>query len=225
FKPEVKTDCKPYHKFFTQPNMVFNIPPDWNTFEDYLSCLKSKYRVRYKRALKKGADIQSREFKLIDIEQYENEMFQLFKQVANNADFSTFNLNDHYFKQLKIELKDNIYVKGYFLGDKLVGFTTLINNGHELEAHYLGYDAPTNTSTQLYLNMLYDMVKYGIEQNFSKLVFSRTAMEIKSSVGAKPENMYFYLRHQSSQKNKMVPLVLSYLTPNQEWKERNPFKD
>ena len=116
-------------------------------------------------------------------------------------------------------------MEAYFLDEKLVGFTTTINNGHELEAHYLGYDAKVNGPTMLYLNMLYDMIKYGIEIGVNDIVLSRTALEIKSSVGAKPVNMYFYLRHQKTHTNKLLPMLLSYLTPNQDWEPRNPFKD
>ena len=47
----------------------------------------------------------------------------------------------------------------------------------------------------MYLNMLFDMAFYGIENQFKKVVFARTAMEIKSSIGAKPYKMNIYLKH------------------------------
>jgi hypothetical protein len=36
----------------------------------------------------------------------------------------------------------------------------------------------------LYLNMLYDMIAYSINKGFKEIIFARTALEIKSSVGA-----------------------------------------
>jgi len=39
----------------------------------------------------------------------------------------------------------------------------------------------------LYLNMLYDMVCHSINKGFKQIIFARTALEIKSSVGAIPE--------------------------------------
>jgi len=224
FKPN-ENSSKPYHRFFTQPNMIFYVQKGWNSFEDYLASLKSKYRVRYKRTSKKGSSLKRKIFSLEDIEHYEKEMFALFEQVAKNAEFSTFKLHKNYFKELKIGLRENYRLEAYFLEDRLVGFTTTIKNGSELEAHYLGYDAKVNGSAMLYLNMLYDMIKYGIEIGVSQIVLSRTALEIKSSVGAKPVNMYFYLRHQKTHANKLLPMLLSYLTPNQDWEPRSPFKD
>jgi hypothetical protein len=41
----------------------------------------------------------------------------------------------------------------------------------------------------LYLNMLYDMT-YSINKGFKEIIFARTALEIKSSVGARPIQMY-----------------------------------
>jgi hypothetical protein len=44
----------------------------------------------------------------------------------------------------------------------------------------------------LYLNML------SINKGFKEIIFARTALEIKSSVGAKPIQMYGYIGHTSS---------------------------
>ena len=38
--------------------------------------------------------------------------------------------------------------------------------------------------------MLYNMTKFGIENQFKKIIFGRTALEIKSSIGAEPVIMY-----------------------------------
>ena len=42
-----------YFKFSVQPSMVLEIGSDWNAMEDYLTALKSKYRVRVNQALRK----------------------------------------------------------------------------------------------------------------------------------------------------------------------------
>lgn len=54
--------------------------------------------------------------------------------------------------------------------------------------------------------------------------FARTALEIKSSVGAVPENLYCYLRHQNPLVNKFTGTLLDYLKPVEEWLPRHPFK-
>ena len=40
-----------YHPFSVEPNMVFNIDENWKTFDDYLAAMKTKFRVKAKKAL------------------------------------------------------------------------------------------------------------------------------------------------------------------------------
>jgi len=93
-----------------------------------------------------------------------------------------------------------------------------------MEAHYLGYDKSKNAQHQIYLNMLYDLIKEGIDARVDKIQFARTALEIKSSVGAVPYDMLCYLKHKTTWKNKFLPKLLSFMVPEKEWQPRSPFK-
>ena len=72
--------------------------------------------------------------------------------------------------------------------------------------------------------MLYDMIAYSINKGFKEIVFARTALEIKSSVGAKPEKMYGFIKHQNPIIDSKIEKLFGYLEPQIDWKERNPFK-
>jgi hypothetical protein len=125
-------------------------------------------------------------------------------------------------------MKDNLggdfKVFGYYLDDKLVGFYTLILNNKQLETYFLGYDSEHQYANQLYLNMLYNMAKFGIEHQFSKIVYARTAMAIKSSVGAKPYAMEMYMKHTNGILNAILKPIFILMNPKQGWEERHPFK-
>jgi hypothetical protein len=88
----------------------------------------------------------------------------------------------------------------------------------------LGYNSEYQYKNQLYLNMLYDMVSFGIENKFSSIVYARTAMVIKSSVGAKPKNMIIYMKHTNWIMNTLLKYIFKLMNPKQDWKERHPFK-
>ena len=113
---------------------------------------------------------------------------------------------------------------GYFDGDKLVGYYTHIQSHGDLDAHFLGYDPQKNKECQLYLNMLYDLVDDAIRLNSNNLIMSRTALEIKSSVGAVAHPMVLYLKTTNSILNLGVAKALSYFKPNEKWVPRSPFK-
>jgi hypothetical protein len=72
--------------------------------------------------------------------------------------------------------------------------------------------------------MLYDMVAYSINKGFKKIIFARTALEIKSSIGAKPQKMYGFAQHSSPIVDLAFESVFCYLEPKVIWQERNPFK-
>lgn len=107
---------------------------------------------------------------------------------------------------------------------KLIGFNTLIQNGDVKDTYFLGYDDSIQKEKMLYLNMLYDMIAYSINKGFKEIVFARTALEIKSSVGAKPEKMYGFIQHHNPAINKFMDRLFCYLEPETVWQERNPFK-
>jgi hypothetical protein len=213
-----------FNEFTIQPNMVLNLSENWNDFKDYLNAFHSKYRVRARRAFKKAALIQRRELNEEDIAINMSTINGLYNQVVKNVGFNVVKLHQEYFLGLKKSLGDLFCLTGYYLGDQLIGFYTTIENGRELEAHFLGIDQSLNQDYQIYLNMLYDMVRQGIDLQKKRIVFARTALEIKSSIGAVPEEMYCYLRHRNPLSNKFTPTIFEYLRPKTEWVQRHPFK-
>ncbi len=213
-----------YTQFSVQPTMSVNIDPLWKTTEDYVSAMKSKYRVRMRGARKKAIDIQKRILSASEVNSYEADISKLYRYVSDQAAFNLFILKDNYFYHLKNQLGDKMNVTGYFLDGKMVGFYTSIQTHDALDAHFLGYDHNYNGSHQLYLNMLYDLVEEGISLGVSHVDMSRTALEIKSSVGATPTDLHLYLKLSSKAVAKYTPKLLDFLTPKEEWKARNPFK-
>ncbi|NRS90016.1 putative N-acyltransferase [Flavobacterium sp. 7E] len=214
-----------YFKFSTQPNMLFDIRDSWHHFDEYIAALSKKYRDQYKRARKKSADIHKRKLSLDEIEKYKTRIFELYMNVAKNAPFNTFYLTENHFEVFKSCLKDNFLFYGYFIDDTLIGFNTLIKNGVDIDTYFLGYDEQYQREKMLYLNMLYDMIAYSINKGYKRIVFARTALEIKSSVGATPANMLGLMKHSNPIINLFVSKAFRYFEPEMQWQQRNPFKE
>ncbi|KJD36871.1 hypothetical protein PW52_03550 [Tamlana sedimentorum] len=212
------------YKVKVQPNMLLSVTANWLKFDDYTASLTKKYRDRYKRAKKKLNGIQIKELSLVEMEKLQNIMHEFYLNVSNNAKFNTFILPENHFYSLKENLQDNFKVFGYFLNEELVGFYTLILNKDNLETYFLGYHQTHQYKNQLYLNMLYDMLKFGIENKFKTIVYARTAMAIKSSVGAEAKNMFVYMKHTNVLINGLLKQIFKLMNPKQDWEERHPFK-
>lgn len=217
-------DFKEYYLFSTQPNMVFFNQPDWECEADYVNALSKKYRDHYKRARKKSEMVVKRQMELEEINFYNDKINELYFNVTKNAPFNTFYLAENHFATLKQTLGDKFLFYGYFIEDKLIGFNTMIVNGCALDTYFLGYDDEHQKDKMLYLNMLYDMIGYAITKKYKKLIFSRTALEIKSSVGAKPIEMVGFVQHSNKFINRFMGKLFQYFDPKVTWIERNPFK-
>lgn len=214
----------PFYEFNTQPNMIFDLNENWKSESDYVAAFTKKYRDQYKRARKKLDGISTRELTLEEIENNEDRIYQLYHYVAQNAPFNTFFLAENHFTTFKKQCGNRFLMIGYFLNEKLIGFHSLLLNGDVLETYFLGYDEQIQKEKMLYLNMLYNMTAFGIEHQFKKIIFGRTALEIKSSIGAEPILMSGFLFHTNSLINKYIDKVFPKLEPTLSWQQRHPFK-
>jgi predicted N-acyltransferase len=216
---------KSLYKAQAQPNMMFSADTNWMNMDDYCSALTKKYRRRYKTARNRVGLLENRELNLNDLHYLSSELFRLYKNVSDNARVNSFILPHNHFVSFKENLGERFKVFGYFQEDKLIGFYSLVLNNDILETYFLGYDQQLQRKHQMYLNMLYNMVDFAIQNNFKTVVYARTAMEIKSSIGAKPFKMYIYVKHANNIiANTVLSLIVKYMNPLRKWEERHPFK-
>lgn len=208
--------------FEIQPSMELDFPS--TDFQGYLSSMSTKYRTRAKRAFKKAESLERRVIDREALVRYESRMFELYEQVVNNAGFNVVDLHPKYNASIANQLGGEVQVSGYFDGEELLAFFSTIKNGSTLEAHFVGYEKTRNHEFQLYLNMLYDMIRLAFELGCTRISFARTALEIKSSVGATPHDYACYLRHRNPYVNKLTGSILEYLKPVEQWVQRHPFK-
>lgn len=213
------------YDFNVQPNMVFELNPEWKTEADYVAAFSKKYRDQYKRSHKKYEGIEARELSYAEIVAHEERIYELYHYVAKNAPFNTFFLAKNHFSTFKKQLQEQLRVCGHFLNGELVGFHTVLLNGDTLETYFLGYDEHIQKEKMLYLNMLYHMTKFGIENGFKEIIFGRTALEIKSSIGAHPVLMSGFIFHTNKLINKHMDKIFTRLEPNVDWQQRHPFKE
>ncbi|GAA4765823.1 MULTISPECIES: GNAT family N-acetyltransferase [Flavobacterium] len=219
-----KYDFAEMYDFNIQPNMIFELNPEWKTESDYVAAFSKKYRDQYKRSHKKCEGVTVKELNYQEIIVNEERIYDLYHHVAKNAPFNTFFLAKNHFSTFKKQLGEQLRVAGYFIDEKLVGFHTILLNGETLETYFLGYDEHIQKERMLYLNMLYNMTKFGIENGFKKIIFGRTALEIKSSIGAKPVLMSGFIYHTNKFINHFMDKIFIRLEPSVEWQQRHPFK-
>ena len=212
-----------YYSFNVEPNMKLTIHENWQNFDHYLTSLKTKFRVKAKKALKLSRNLLVKEITVENFDEQVKEMTELYKRVASKADFNLGAFNLATYKSLKEKLGDIYLLKSYWLDHKMVGFMSGMLNENKLDAHFVGIDYELNRSYAIYQRMLYDYIDIAITKKITTLNFGRTASEIKSSVGATPEHLTVYIRHKKSITNKFLKLFLLKIQPT-EFNQKFPFK-
>jgi predicted N-acyltransferase len=221
--PEAFLVAQGYHLFHGDPNMILHLQPEWESFDHYLDAMASKYRQRARSAFKKSEGLVSREMSLEDILAVNGELFSLFCKIAEKDRFVLQQVPEKYFCTLKAEMGDQLKVTGYYHEDQLIAFMTHIPNGQLLEAHYIGYDPELNRELKIYQRMLYDTVRFAIDEGYACISLGRTAMEIKSTIGAEGQQMNMYVRMTQPLINRLARPVMRNLSM-EEWIPRSPFR-
>ena len=212
-----------YYAFNIEPNMTLKISPKWQNFDNYLAALKTKFRVKAKKAIKLSNNLVTKDITVLNFEEHLLKMTELYKKVVTKAAFNLGEFKLQTYKSLKTKLGDSYILKSYWIEDKMVGFMSGMINKKNLDAHFVGLDYEFNKQYAIYQRMLYDYIKIAIDNKIELLNFGRTASEIKSSVGAIPQDLTVYIRHKKSIRNKILKLFLLKIQPT-EFNQKFPFK-
>ena len=199
--------------------------PAWNDFQDYLNALNSKSRLRIKKAIDSLKDLSFQELSLEEIENSNAEIYQLYKAVAENVGFNVININPNYFSSLKQNLGSKFKLFALKQEGKIIAFFSFVIHHEQMLAHFLGFEKKGNQKEKIYTNILINHIEQGIKNHVNTIDFGRTALEIKSSVGAEEEKLYCYITHRSKLYNKFLNKLLDFLKPEEPWTKRNPFKE
>ncbi len=212
------------HPFQIDPNMILNLDQSWSSFDDYLMAMRSKYRIRMKNAIKKFHPVTKCVLTTEELKQYKSKMYELYWDILSGSGFVLIQGQEAYFTLLKERLDEELQVVAYFLEGEMVAFYTWVMDGDKMDSHFIGVSSQYNLKHQLYLNILLDLVRDAIDNRAKQLLYYRTALEIKSSIGAEPYEMLCYIKHNNSLFTKLIPIVFKYFVPEQHWAQRHPFK-
>lgn len=212
-----------YHPFLVEPNMVMNIDSKWNSFDDYLTTLKTKFRVKANKAMELSKKLHIVDVTTKNIHSQLEPISSLYNKVATNAKFNLSKFNVDAYKELITNFSNTYILKTLWLNNTMVGFMSGMIHKNQLDAHFVGIDYSFNKEYAIYQKMLYEYIDIAINQKLDQINFGRTASEIKSSVGAKPKDLTMYLRHKKGFTNQILKLFLQRIQPTP-FKQKKPFK-
>ncbi len=197
------TDAEGFAVGLTCPKCILSLR--WETFDGYLSALRSDYRNRVKKVLRRSKDLTMR---FIQPEEFTDELYAMYLNVLGKSKVRIETLSKEYFqgKQFLLFVMEK--------EGKPVGFTQLLPNGGELIFEFVGVDYTYNHDHAVYHRMLFEIIRYGIEQGFTSIDFGQTADDTKLKLGSEYTYLYAYFHHS----NPLVNFFCKKLGPFLEYK-------
>ena len=212
-----------YSNFEIDVNMVVRIKDNWKSFDDYLGDLVTKFRTKVKGIYKKSNDLEVRVLTGDEIRLHKERITDLYDNVLHRADYRFGALKAESFATFADTMPNHFRLTGYFLEDKLVGFSTCFKGNEVVDANFVGIDYEHNHTYAIYQRMLCDFIRYTIDCNLKELRLGRTAEEMKSTLGAEPIHMKLYVKHKNHITNKLVKPLIGLIKPSK-FELRRPFK-
>lgn len=203
--------------------MVLELDPAWGSYDDYLASLRSKFRVKARRADSMSAALHVRELELAELWVHQERVQELLDQVCAKADYQLGCVSVASITALRARLGPELHLRGYFLDGRLVGFLSAFERGDTLDAHLVGLDYSVARQHGIYPRMLVDFLRIGLERGLERIDYGRAAEDIKSTLGARPVPTTVFLRHRNALVNPVLGLVARSVRLD-EPKLRAPFK-
>jgi hypothetical protein len=203
-KPSEVLERFSYRRIQTDPDMVLDFDNPLASFDEYLALLTTKYRSRIKKIIKTIDQAGLVCEKLTLDEELDAKAHHLYLNVESKASTRLATLPKGYFLALQQSLGDKFSCYGIKKDQELIGFVSIIKDQQDAIAYYVGLDYEVNKKLPIYFRLLQLVIESAIDLQCTRVLFGRTALEPKASLGAKPVEEFVWARHRIPVVNFMV---------------------
>ncbi|MBS1615461.1 MAG: GNAT family N-acetyltransferase [Bacteroidetes bacterium] len=205
-------------------SMQLDIPEHWRDMGDYAASLKHKYAQRFRKLRHAARQLSIREFDAEALTEQADEVYALYRQVAEHQPSRLGFLSKEFLPGLKKAHGDTFRIWGFWEADRLVAFASGWVHEHSFDMFYIGLDYARNAALQLYFNILFFSVEQAILLKKPLLILGRTALEAKARVGCRPRYLNSFLHVQNPLLRWIVSQLQERFTERSgAWEQRHPF--
>lgn len=158
------------------------------TFKEYLDSLRSPYRRRIKKALKKREKIRINRF---EPNEFTEIHYELYKSIMNRTQNPLESLPLEFFTDYDAELYEFADIES----NEVIGFIQLKELRGNLVFLFGGFRKEDNDRYDIYYNMLLKIIETGIEKKVKRIEFGQTAEESKLKIGCREVPEYLCVHH------------------------------
>ncbi|MDR3569720.1 MAG: GNAT family N-acetyltransferase [Syntrophobacteraceae bacterium] len=210
-----------YHLVDSLPNTHMEIR--WNTFDEYLASMKSYYRCKTVKYLRRN-EKELVSYKVVDDFHDMAEILhaQWQKVYDHAAEFQREILTPSFYREFSERLGKSSKVILFYRREKLVGHALLMVDGSMLRWLYFGREEAGNDD--LYLYVAQKVVETAINLKAGQLEMGLTTYPIKQDLGARITPIKFALRARSKMINPFVGFFYALMNDSPGLKDKEVFK-
>ncbi|HAD22355.1 MAG TPA: hypothetical protein DCF87_09630, partial [Opitutae bacterium] len=171
------------------PEMVVYVDPSWNSIEDCMPFLMKKSRTKFKRIQELSKDFKVERWSLNQLEKEGDLLIELYRSVFDRSGFRLGSLHLEELIESKRLWGDAFVVDVYVLDGENVGFQCAYVTPEATEAFFVGFRPKLIKSHAIYQRMLLEFIRMGILAGCEEVRMGRTALDVKSSIGALPRRL------------------------------------
>lgn len=203
------------------PNTYMDI--EWSTPEGYLTSMKSYYRSKLLRHLRKSQEQEIRYELRDNFHEMADSLFRQWTVVHNQADeLQREVLTPEFFREFSQRLGTRSKVLLFFRKDQLVGHALLLLDGDLLRWLFFGRNEPVNDS--LYIFVGHKVIETAIVLGAKRLELGLTTYSIKHDLGARSAPIKMALRTVYRPANWLVGLIYPLVNKPPRVQNKNIFK-
>ncbi len=204
-----------------QPNALIELT--WKSADDYIASMKSYYRSKLLKHLRRNED-RALSWQLTkDFYQMSQDLARQWMLVHNKANHIHREvLNSKFYQSIDVAFPEESMVLLLYDGDQLIGHALLLMDGDTLRWLYIGRNNTENDS--LYMLMMYKIIDVGISLNAKKIDCGPTTYSIKRDMGAKIEDLSYAFKLKSALLNRLFSGIVSRFNTVQAIKNKQIFK-
>ena len=156
---------------------------DYRDFDDYVAHVNSDKRRKIRRSQQKFLKSGLRVVQLYGrdgaAEIYTDDVHRLYEAVAEGSEVQFEHLPADLLRELARRLPDNTVFTFVYSGDQVVGFTFWLISDRTFHAMFVGMDYDVNSKSEMYFNLSYQSMDFGLKRRAQKVCIGQSTDELK----------------------------------------------
>lgn len=172
--------------------------PRFSGLDDYCRALRSHYRYKIKKSLRKFDEAGLRVETLVEPDEilpiYTDELHRLYEAVVQKSETRLEILPAEFFRQLVRQLPGEVSFTAIRRQEQIVAFGWGLTRGGAYRSLFIGVDYSLNPETDLYFNTMLRGIDYALQNGVSDIFVGQSADDFKARIGCYQRPRFIYLR-------------------------------